>query len=282
MYWSDWGSKPEIARSLMDGTQDISFVSNNIRWPNGLTIDYPNQRLYWVDAKFSTIESILLDGTDRRVILADVVKHPYAIAVFEDKLYWSDWATHSIQYCDKFTGKNRHTLIKEKRDYIYGIHVYHSALKQRMYNPCTTAYCSDLCLLSGTASYTCACTEERVLGTDKHTCRQQAKNRTLAVSVGHVLLLVHHQTLGRHNIEVLPVSFTHIDRLAYDSIAGAILVSNSHTKQLYSINVDTHETRVLLSKDVGNIGGMDFGKYHITYIHTCTLYITCSMYNNSL
>lgn len=263
MYWSDWGTKPEIARSLMDGTQDISFVSNNIRWPNGLTIDYPNQRLYWVDAKFSTIESILLDGTDRRVILADVVRHPYAIAVFEDKLYWSDWATHSIQYCDKFTGKNHHTLIKEKRDYIYGIHVYHSALKQRMYNPCSTAYCSDLCLLSGSASYACACTEERALGTDKHTCRQQAKNRTLAVSVGHVLLLVHHQTLGRHNIEMLPMSFTHIDRLAYDSIAGAILVSNAHTKQLYSINVATHETRVLLSKDVGNIGGMDFGKYHI-------------------
>lgn len=67
MYWSDWGKKPEIARSKMDGTDDISFVSNDIKWPNGLTIDYPNQRLYWVDAKLSTIESILLDGTDRRV-----------------------------------------------------------------------------------------------------------------------------------------------------------------------------------------------------------------------
>lgn len=67
MYWSDWGAKPEIAKANMDGSQDISFVSNSIGWPNGLAIDSPNERLYWTDAKQHTIESIKLDGTDRRV-----------------------------------------------------------------------------------------------------------------------------------------------------------------------------------------------------------------------
>lgn len=67
MYWSDWGKRPEIARSYMDGTDSISFVANDIHWPNGLTIDRPNQRLYWADAKLMTLESVALDGKDRRV-----------------------------------------------------------------------------------------------------------------------------------------------------------------------------------------------------------------------
>lgn len=67
MYWSDWGRHPEIAKSLMDGSQDFSFVNTDIYWPNGLAIDYPNERLYWTDAKKHSIESVKLDGTNRKV-----------------------------------------------------------------------------------------------------------------------------------------------------------------------------------------------------------------------
>lgn len=67
MYWTDWGSPSEIAYSLMDGTNDRSFVTEDVHWPNGLALDYPNERLYWTDAKKMSLESIQLDGTDRRV-----------------------------------------------------------------------------------------------------------------------------------------------------------------------------------------------------------------------
>lgn len=72
MFWSDWGYPARIARAYMDGSSDRSFVSDNIHWPNGLAIDYPNQRLYWTDAKAMTLESINLDGTDRRVSITFV------------------------------------------------------------------------------------------------------------------------------------------------------------------------------------------------------------------
>lgn len=257
MYWSDWGKKPEIARSKMDGSEDISFVSNNIKWPNGLTIDYPNQRLYWVDAKLMTIESILLDGTDRRVVLDGIVKHPYAIAVFEDKLYWSDWVTHSIQYCDKFTGKNHHTLIKEKKEYIYGMHIFHSALKQRYGNPCKNAFCSDMCLLSG-STYRCACPQDKTLGGDNHTCTQTEKKKNLAIGAGDMLILIQHQKLGKHDINVLPVSFSQINYITYDSVSGAIIVSDEVQRKMYSVNLETKKSKVLLSSGIGQIGGMDF------------------------
>lgn len=67
MYWSEWGSNPRIAVAGMDGKNNSILVYKNLESPNSITIDYPNDRLYWVDAKLKIIESIRLDGTDRRV-----------------------------------------------------------------------------------------------------------------------------------------------------------------------------------------------------------------------
>lgn len=67
MYWTDWGEPAQIGYSLMDGTRDKPFVTKDVHWPNGLALDVPNNRLYWTDAKKMTLESVHLDGTDRRV-----------------------------------------------------------------------------------------------------------------------------------------------------------------------------------------------------------------------
>lgn len=118
MYWTDWGDSPAIWTSSMDGANARALVTDNIIWPNGITLDWPNERLYWTDGKLNTIESTNLDGGDRRKVLSKVAKHPYALAVFQDDLYWSDWDTKSIQMCNKFTCKNRQTVIKDQK--IYG------------------------------------------------------------------------------------------------------------------------------------------------------------------
>lgn len=67
MFWSDWGENPHISRGGMDGSNKTVFIHHNIIWPNGLAIDYPNDRLYWVDGDKKTFESVRLDGTDRKV-----------------------------------------------------------------------------------------------------------------------------------------------------------------------------------------------------------------------
>lgn len=91
MYWTDWGNPAEIATSLMDGTNDEPFVRDDIHWPNGLTLDLSNQRLYWTDAKKMSIESIRWDGTDRRVIsefsLLLPRQHNNIVKIFKRPLY---------------------------------------------------------------------------------------------------------------------------------------------------------------------------------------------------
>lgn len=67
MYWCDWSFNPHIAVAGMDGKNISIFVSENLKAPQSLTIDYPTNRLYWVDIKLKLIETIRLDGTDRRV-----------------------------------------------------------------------------------------------------------------------------------------------------------------------------------------------------------------------
>ena len=66
MFWTDWG-KHIIGKAGMDGSNPKAFISSNIDYPNGIAIDYHNSRLYWVDAKLAVIESVKLDGSDRRV-----------------------------------------------------------------------------------------------------------------------------------------------------------------------------------------------------------------------
>ena len=51
MYWTDWGSKPRIERSDMDGSNRVTLISKDIKWPNGLTIDRETNQLIWADAR---------------------------------------------------------------------------------------------------------------------------------------------------------------------------------------------------------------------------------------
>lgn len=65
MYWTDWGEIPKIERAGMDGTNRSMIIDKEIYWPNGLTLDYSQQKLYWADAKHNFIHRSNLDGSSR-------------------------------------------------------------------------------------------------------------------------------------------------------------------------------------------------------------------------
>jgi integrin beta 2 len=57
----------KIERSWMNGKKREVFISNTVKWPNGLTIDSKHDVLYWCDAYLDFIERINTDGTGREV-----------------------------------------------------------------------------------------------------------------------------------------------------------------------------------------------------------------------
>lgn len=68
-------------------------VSENIFWPNGLTIDYKNRSVYWVDGKLKFIKKMDYDGKNEQMILDKGFEYPFALTKFDTKLFWTDWKT---------------------------------------------------------------------------------------------------------------------------------------------------------------------------------------------
>ena len=116
MYWTDWGDHPKIERARLDGTQRVILVNSFIAWPNGITIDYFDRKIYWADAKLDKIEVMKLDGSKRKVILGDKLPHIFGFTLLGDRLYFTDWQRRAIESVNKRTGKDRQTIISSVPD----------------------------------------------------------------------------------------------------------------------------------------------------------------------
>ena len=66
MFWSDWQAPAKIEVANMDGTgRQILVQGGGLTWPNGLSIDYTSNKLYWADARSDTVECVDLDGSNQ-------------------------------------------------------------------------------------------------------------------------------------------------------------------------------------------------------------------------
>ena len=108
IFWSDWGNFPKIEKAGMDGTNRSVLATENVMWPNGITLDLVSERLYWVDAKLHIIGSVRFDGTVPIVITEEssALHHPFSVSVLEDWVYWTEWVQNgsSIFRANKFNG----------------------------------------------------------------------------------------------------------------------------------------------------------------------------------
>uniref|UniRef100_A0A8C8B0F5 Pro-epidermal growth factor n=1 Tax=Otus sunia TaxID=257818 RepID=A0A8C8B0F5_9STRI len=107
LFWTDLGVNPRIDSSSLEGIDRQVIASTGLVWPSGIALDYLANKVYWCDAKQSVVESANLDGSGRRILAQNDVGHPFDVAVFEDHLWFSDWARPSLMRVDKKTGQNR-------------------------------------------------------------------------------------------------------------------------------------------------------------------------------
>ena len=183
LFWTDWGAEPKIERSSMDGHNRTVLHSVHIVWPNGLTVDYITKSLYWADAKLRIIESSFYDGSNRRPVLLESVRHSFAITLFENKLFWSEWETRSIFSTNKGVGhrvqqiKHNVTEIETNLFRPMDLRVVHPLRQRSTPNPCAhgNGGCEFLCLLSAFApeGYSCACPTGIELDSDGKNCKRE-------------------------------------------------------------------------------------------------------------
>jgi len=81
MYWSDWGDAPKIERANLDGSARVVLVNTSLGWPNGLTIDYDEGRIYWGDARLDRIETCRRDGSGRQILINNDLPHIFGLTM---------------------------------------------------------------------------------------------------------------------------------------------------------------------------------------------------------
>ena len=68
-----------------------------------------------------------MDGSGRHIVM-DGVPHPFALTVFEDWMYWSDWNHMTIERARKFTGAD-HSVLRNMTHRPMDVHVYHPLMQ---------------------------------------------------------------------------------------------------------------------------------------------------------
>lgn len=170
MYWCEWPSD-SIRRAALDGSDLITIISGANR-ASGLTIDPDNRRLYWASqSRPAAIESADWDGKRRQTLVSSDIEEPYAVTLYQDYVYWSDWNSGDIKRVHKLSGLNQ-TLVHSNLDFTSSLLVYH-ANRQSGTNQCrvNNGGCQHLCLaLPGRRGMTCACPTHYVLAKDNVSC----------------------------------------------------------------------------------------------------------------
>lgn len=80
IYWAD-SLEAKIFKVPMGGGQRIEVVTNGLKKPESLTIDWIGRNLYWVDSGLRRIEVANLEVTSRLVLFSASLTHVTSIAI---------------------------------------------------------------------------------------------------------------------------------------------------------------------------------------------------------
>lgn len=82
---------PLLSRLKLHKVKPI--IENGLKSPDGLCVDWVNNRIFWTDSGFSRIEYSNLDGSGRKVLFKNSIHKPKSIAVNPERstIYWTDW-----------------------------------------------------------------------------------------------------------------------------------------------------------------------------------------------
>ena len=82
IFFSEWDRPANISRAHADGNNVQVFKNVLLGWPNGLSIDYDEDRLYWCDALLDHVQHANLDGSDVKTITSSNIKHPFSLVIY--------------------------------------------------------------------------------------------------------------------------------------------------------------------------------------------------------
>jgi hypothetical protein len=86
IFFSEWDRPANISRAHTDGSNLMVFRNVTLGWPNGLSVDFETDRLYWCDALLDHVQHSNLEGTDVRTVSYRLIRHPFSIVIHKGEL----------------------------------------------------------------------------------------------------------------------------------------------------------------------------------------------------
>jgi sugar lactone lactonase YvrE len=245
------GPNPKIERADMDGFHRTVLIKDNIYWPNGLTIDYTTDRIYWIDAKHQVIESAHIHGTDRKKIVTRGLHHPFAITVFEDAVYWTDWHFKSISVANKNSGHGFKT-IHSGLHFPMDLHSYHPQRQPEYINHCgkNNGKCSHMCLPKN-MGYSCVCPVGLKIKKDGKTCAASADNLLIFARKKDLRLISLDQVAKAFDIVVPLDNIESAVALTWNSNDDTIYWTDVEADSISKANLDGTNQKAIISNNLG-------------------------------
>ena len=132
-------------------------------------------KIFYIDARLDKLSSMSYDGTDHQTITkSGIIKHPFALSIFEDMVYFTDWSPGSIKRMSKLDGSVRSILkseLKKPMD-IQVIQQMRQPRDERFKNHCASHNCSHLCVMKPNG-FSCKCPFGRQLKPGTHDCESK-------------------------------------------------------------------------------------------------------------
>jgi sugar lactone lactonase YvrE len=241
----------------MDGLECLDLIHTNITWPNAITLDYVNQKVYWADARLDSIFVVDYNGDNRHVVAGgpgqDPIPHPFAITLYRSFLYVTDWRDQEVYKVDIINQGEVTKVIKNMLQPM-DIQMYHPARQDYSRNFCKNHGCSQLALLSSAeaSGCTCACEIGTTLMSDGKTCKRLDEFVIVARKTqirGYVF------KNGTKKDAVVPVLGLR-NAVAVDYDVKEQMMYFSDFNHLYRIRFDGSRKQVLINESLGEVDGL--------------------------
>jgi Low-density lipoprotein receptor domain class A len=123
-----------------------------------LAIDEYTKKIYWTNTANRMIEFSNFDGSDRRVFHNDTKRAPFSIAIVEDDIVWTSFASSTLQMKNKNGGMPAR-LTSFDMGYLKVSANVASSVILKSEHACreNNGGCSDICISHGLSDKICAC-----------------------------------------------------------------------------------------------------------------------------
>lgn len=260
LFWTDWGEIPKIERAGMNGhpkTRKV-LVSDDIFWPNGLSVDYQAEKIYWADGKLNFIKVMDYDGRNMSMVLKGASLYPYALTQSPTKLYWTDWNTMAIYEYNKYSKEGASQKPVETTVTIHpmDIKVFERQRQPKSAHPCqNNGGCSHLCLLAPDPPYyTCACPIGVKLIDDKN-CAKEPQEMLLLARRNDLCLI--YLDSPDYSFKILPLSDVKYSiAVDFDPVGKHIYWSDDEVRKIQRANLNGSDQRDVVSFEIQHPDGI--------------------------